>query len=58
MRSTRRRGSAHNAPTRSRTCDAKAELLPKAQDSAARALAERDAFLPQVEALRAPPAAR
>ncbi|MGE8369338.1 AAA family ATPase, partial [Cupriavidus sp.] len=31
---------------------AKAELLPKTQDSAARALAERDAFLPKVEALR------
>ncbi|MGT2505717.1 AAA family ATPase [Cupriavidus basilensis] len=31
---------------------AKAELLPKAQDSAARAMAERDAFLPKVEALR------
>ncbi|MCP3017497.1 AAA family ATPase [Cupriavidus basilensis] len=31
---------------------AKAELLPKAQDTAARALAERDAFLPKVAALR------
>lgn len=31
---------------------AKAEPLPKAQDSAARALAERDAFLPKVAALR------
>lgn len=31
---------------------AKAELLPKAQDTAARALAERDAFLPKVTALR------
>ncbi|WP_011298525.1 AAA family ATPase [Cupriavidus necator] len=36
-----------------REVSAKAEQLPKAQDSVERAQAERDAFLPKVEALRA-----